>query len=67
MSELLFKIICTGIVGCTIVAALSFSIYILAKADDWVDRMLAILLIFINMFFVLVIALIWSVDIRGLD
>lgn len=67
MSELIFKIITTGIVGCAIGVGLSFSIYILAKADDWVDRMLALLLIVFNMFFVLVIALIWSTDIRGLD
>ena len=67
MSELIFKIITSGLVGCLIIIALGFSIGIFARATDWMDRMLGLLLIFFSMFLVLVFVLIWTTDIVGLE
>lgn len=67
MSELWFKIGMSGILGCASLMTVGFGIYMIANADDWVDRSLGALVILTAITGGFIIACLWSVGVRGLE
>ena len=67
MSELCFKIGLSGILGCLLPTIVGFGIYMIANADDWMDRLYGIFVILLGILVGFLILCIWSVDIRGIQ
>lgn len=67
MSELWFKIGMSGILGCFLLITVGFGIYMIANADDWMDRLSGALMVLLGILVGFFIACLWSVGIRGLE
>lgn len=66
MSELCFKIVMSGILGCLLSMTVGFGIYLVVDADDWKDRLAGALIIPFGILAGFLIVCIWSTDISGL-
>lgn len=67
MSELCFKIVLSGILGCLLLTIVGFGIYMIASAYDWMDRFCGVFVILLGILVGFLILCIWSVGIRGLQ
>ena len=67
MSALFFRIFVSGFLGCLSATVIAFGIGCLIKADDWMGRILGILMILFGVFIGFFIAVVWSTGIRGLE
>lgn len=68
MSELWFKIGLSAILGCLSLTIVGFGIYMIASADDWMDRLSGVFVILLGILAGwFLIPCIWSVSIGGLQ
>ena len=67
MSALFFRIFVSGFLGCVSATVIAFGIGCLIKGDDWMDKILGILMILFAVFIGFFIVLVWCTGIRGLE